>query len=246
MMKLNTDVLIVGAGPTGLALATALQKAGVDHLIVDALENAQNSSRAAVIHAHTLEMLDTIGASTNLEMNGIAVPDFVVRDRDQALLKLSFDDLPSPFRHLLMVPQTTTEAILQTQLETLGGQVHRGVSALDADRDDEGAMASVLTPDGERIVTARYIVGADGMHSKIREAAGIGFEGEAYGESLFLPMCGWTARWAPAKSLSSSPQRGWLSSPLSPTDLTASWRHWTTPPRNPLSPTSSDCWTPEA
>ncbi len=186
MMKLNTDVLIVGAGPTGLALATALQRAGVDHLLVDALESAQNSSRAAVIHAHTLEMLDIIGATADLETAGMAVADFVVRDRDQALLKLSFDDLPSPFRHLLMVPQSTTEAILQAQLETLGGRVHRGVRALDADRDEEGAMASIMTADGERIVTARYIVGADGMHSKIREAAGIGFEGEAYGESFIL------------------------------------------------------------
>ncbi|MBJ7438116.1 MAG: FAD-dependent monooxygenase [Sphingopyxis sp.] len=186
MMKLKTDILIAGAGPTGLALATSLQQAGVDHLLVDALDYAQNSSRAAVVHAHTLEMLETIGVTAELESQGMAVPDFVIRDRDQTLLKLSFDDLPSTFRHLLMVPQSTTEAVLQARLEELGGCVHRGIRVLDADQDDEGALASIMTPEGERIVTARYVVGADGMHSNIREAAGIGFEGEAYDASFIL------------------------------------------------------------
>ena len=60
MLPAETQVLIVGAGPTGLALAARLQKAGVDHLLVDALDGAQNTSRAAVVHAHTLEMLETI------------------------------------------------------------------------------------------------------------------------------------------------------------------------------------------
>ena len=57
MLPTRTDVLIVGAGPTGLALAIALQQAGVDHLLIDRLPEGQNTSRAAVIHAHTLDML---------------------------------------------------------------------------------------------------------------------------------------------------------------------------------------------
>ena len=60
-MKTKTDVLIVGAGPTGLALATALQQAGIDHLLIDRLEAGLNLSRAGVIHAHTLEMLEPLG-----------------------------------------------------------------------------------------------------------------------------------------------------------------------------------------
>jgi 2-polyprenyl-6-methoxyphenol hydroxylase-like FAD-dependent oxidoreductase len=186
MLPVETDVLIVGAGPTGLTLATALQKAGVDHVLIDALDGAQNASRAAVIHAHTLEMLQAIDVTASMEAEGIALANFVFRDRDQALLSLSFDDLPSRFRHLLMIPQTSTEALIATRLADLGGTIHRGVKALGATADTMGATVRVMTADGERRIRARYVVGADGMHSVVREAAGIGFQGEAYGESFVL------------------------------------------------------------
>jgi 2-polyprenyl-6-methoxyphenol hydroxylase-like FAD-dependent oxidoreductase len=186
MLPVETDVLIVGAGPTGLTLATALQKAGVDHVLIDALDGAQNASRAAVVHAHTLEMLQAIDVTASMEADGIALANFVFRDRDQALLKLSFDDLPSRFRHLLMIPQTSTEALIATRLGDLGGSVCRGVRALGATADAAGATVRVMTASGERHIRARYVVGADGMRSVVREAAGIGFQGEAYGESFVL------------------------------------------------------------
>jgi 2-polyprenyl-6-methoxyphenol hydroxylase-like FAD-dependent oxidoreductase len=186
MLPVETDVLIVGAGPTGLALAASLRKAGVDHVLVDALEGPHNTSRAAVVHAHTLEMLGAIDVVGPMEANGIRLSHFTVRDRDQPLLRLRFDDLPSPFQHLLMIPQSTTEALLQTRLVELGGEVHRGVSALGAMTEGDGAVVRVQTADGEQAIRARHVVGADGMHSVIREAAGIGFHGEAYGESFIL------------------------------------------------------------
>ena len=186
MLPVKTDVLIVGAGPTGLALATALQKAGVDHLLIDALESTQNMSRAAVVHAHTLEMLRAINVVDRMEAHGMALSNFVIRDRDQALLALSFDELPSTFRHLLMIPQTSTEALITERLTELGGAVHRGVSALGAEADAKGATVRVMTADGERQVRARYVVGADGMRSVVREVAGIGFQGEAYSEPFVL------------------------------------------------------------
>src|SRR4051812_42084862 len=104
MIPEYTDILIVGGGPTGLALAVALQQAGVDHLIVDKLEQGHNTSRAAVVHAHTLEMLDRLGVAAPLGARGIALDNFTVRDRDRALLQVEFDRLPSLFRHILMVP----------------------------------------------------------------------------------------------------------------------------------------------
>jgi len=186
MFPLQTDVLIVGAGPTGLALATFLQKAGVDHVLVDALETAQNASRAAVVHPHTLEMLEKIGVAAPLGAAGITATDFTVRDRDQSLLGISYAALPSAFQHMLLVPQSQTEAVLQARLENLGGEIHRGVAALGVTAGASGAAVRVRTADGERLIRARYVVGADGMHSAIREAAGIAFRGEAYGESFVL------------------------------------------------------------
>ena len=186
MLPNHTDVLIVGAGPTGLALANALQQAGIDHVVIDALEAGLNTSRAAVVHAHTLEMLDRIGIAEPLRARGIQLSRFTIRDRDRALLDVNFDVLPPAYRHLLMVPQSTTEALLDAHLTEQGGCIDRGVAAVRAEAEGAGALVRVRTAEGERDIRTRFVVGADGMRSLVREAAGIGFDGEAYGESFIL------------------------------------------------------------
>lgn len=182
----STDVLIVGAGPTGMALAIALQQAGVDHLIVDKLPSGQNTSRAAVIHAHTLEMLESLGVAKDLSARGLKLSQFSIRDRDRPLVQLSFDKLPSAHHYLLMLPQDETEAVLGDRLTALGGHVHRGVSATAIEQDADGARVRLALDTGEAVVTARYVVGGDGMHSIVRKSAGIEFEGSQYAESFVL------------------------------------------------------------
>jgi 2-polyprenyl-6-methoxyphenol hydroxylase-like FAD-dependent oxidoreductase len=186
MLPSETGVLIVGAGPTGLALAVALQQAGVDHVLIDKLAEGQNTSRAGVIHAHTLEALQQIGVTGELVKRGLELSRFTIRDRDRPLLEVGFGDLPSTHRSVLMVPQTTTEAVLADRLAALGGHIHRNVAALAINRDGDGATVRVGTADGEQVIKARYVVGADGMHSLVRQAAGIEFQGEAYGHSFVL------------------------------------------------------------
>jgi 2-polyprenyl-6-methoxyphenol hydroxylase-like FAD-dependent oxidoreductase len=186
MLPSKTDVLIVGAGPTGLALAVGLRQAGIDHILVDALPEGQNSSRAAVIHSHTLEALDELGVAGSLKAQGILLSRFAIRDRDRPLLEIGFDDLPSAHPGMLMVPQSTTEALLAERLQALGGRVHRGVRAVELREAPGGAEVRLRTGKEEQKVQARYVVGGDGMHSAVREAAGIGFEGGAYAESFVL------------------------------------------------------------
>ena len=186
MLPAYVDVLIVGAGPTGLALANRLQKDGVDHLLIDALEAGQNQSRAAVIHAHTLEMLEGSGLAAALMAQGKPVSRFTIRDRDRPLLGIDFGDLPSAFRNLLMIPQSTTEAIFADRLAASGGSIRRGVSAVSARIGGQGAIVRVKSAEGEREIEARFVVGADGAHSRIREAAGIGFEGAHDPHSMIL------------------------------------------------------------
>lgn len=186
MLPQKTKILIVGAGPTGLALAITLQQAGVDHVIIDKLEAGLNTSRAAVIHAHTIEMLQPLGVVDELERRGLQLQHFSVRDGDRALLRLQFDRLPTRFNHILMIPQDETEAVLADQLATLGGSVHRGVSALSVQHTGSGYDVRLDTPDGERTVHADYVVGGDGMHSVVRESAGIGFDGDSYADSFVL------------------------------------------------------------
>jgi len=186
MLPTRVDVLIVGAGPTGLALAIVLQQAGVNYLVIDKLDCGQNLSRAVVIHAHTLEIMEALGVSNELVRQGLTISKIAIRDRDQALLRVRLDKLPSAYRYLLMIPQDVTETILGERLTALGGSVHRSVTATAIEQNDGGASARLATRDGERMVTARYVIGGDGMHSLVRQSSGMAFEGSTYEESFVL------------------------------------------------------------
>ena len=186
MLPTVTDVLIVGGGPTGLALAISLQKAGIDHLLIDKLPHGQNTSRAAVVHAHTLEMLDGLGVSEVLIREGLPLAKFAIRDRDRPLVQLRFDALPSAYRCLLMIPQDVTERVLAERLTSLGGTIHRGVAATAVAQDGKEARITLATSADAHAVRAKYVVGADGMHSVVRAAAGIAFKGSTYEESFVL------------------------------------------------------------
>jgi 2-polyprenyl-6-methoxyphenol hydroxylase-like FAD-dependent oxidoreductase len=186
MLPSQADVLIVGAGPTGLALAATLQQAGIRHVLIDKLAEGQNTSRAAVIHAHTLDVLESIGVADRLAQNGLKLSTFSIRDRDRSLLSLPFQTIASKHAYLLMVPQDATERILADRLMALGGTIHRGVTATAISQGAGGAQVSVTSEAGESTIRARYVVGADGMHSKVRTAAAIEFEGSAYSDSFVL------------------------------------------------------------
>jgi 2-polyprenyl-6-methoxyphenol hydroxylase-like FAD-dependent oxidoreductase len=186
MLSLTTDVLIIGAGPTGMALALTLAQAGVDHLVVERSATPQTTSRAAVIHAHTLEILAKLGVAERMASEGLLINRFALRDRDRELGAVTFDDLPSPHRHLLMLPQERTEAILLDRLAEHGTEILRGAVLRDL-REAANSVEAVIEQEGRiRTVTARYVVGADGMHSRVRETCGIGFDGEPYEGSFVL------------------------------------------------------------
>lgn len=179
----TTDVLIVGAGAAGLTLAAALAAEGVDFVLVDRQAAGANTSRACVVHARTLEVLDGLEVTPELLARGLIVPRFTVRDRDRALLTIDFDDLPTNHPYTLMIPQNVTEEILLGKLHEHGGQVCRPYQVAEVTQDTDGATATMTT--GET-VRARYVVGTDGMHSTVREFTGIGFTGGTYGESFVL------------------------------------------------------------
>jgi 2-polyprenyl-6-methoxyphenol hydroxylase-like FAD-dependent oxidoreductase len=179
----SVDVLIVGAGPVGLTLAASLQAQEVDALLVDKAAEGANTSRAAVIHARTLEALHGIDVSDELVRRGIIVPRFTVRDRDRALMTIDFDGLPTRHPYTLMLPQDITEDVLTRRLDELGGTVHRGYELARLDQDGAGVTATML--DGET-VRASYVVGADGMHSAVRDQTRIGFAGDSYAQSFVL------------------------------------------------------------
>ncbi|MDE1171837.1 MAG: FAD-dependent monooxygenase [Verrucomicrobium sp.] len=180
----EAEIVIVGAGPTGLALAAALRHLGVSSvLLLDAQGEGANTSRAAVVHARTLEVLEPLGVTPALIAEGIRASSFFVRDRDKELVRFDFDGLPTPYPYVLLIPQNRTEAILLDRLRVLGGEVSRPRKVASLDIGTDGI--DVHLEGGEK-VRAQWVVGCDGMHSVVREQAGIPFTGAAYEESFVL------------------------------------------------------------
>lgn len=186
MLPESTEVVVIGAGPTGLALSIALHQAGVDHVLVDRLAEGLNTSRAGVIHAQTLESLAQLGVTERLCSLGLKLQNFAIRDRDRALLKLNFGKLPSTYPCLMMLPQNLTEQVLAERIAELDGVIYRSVEAIDVIQKADRAHVTVVESGRSRTISARYVVGADGMNSLVRKSAGIEFDGAVYDASFVL------------------------------------------------------------
>jgi 2-polyprenyl-6-methoxyphenol hydroxylase-like FAD-dependent oxidoreductase len=179
----DTDVLVVGAGPTGLTLAASLVERGISTAVVDRQVAGANTSRAAVVNARTLEVLADLDVSRRLVKEGVQAPRFTIRDRARTLIPVDFSALRTAYPYSLMVPQATTERLLLDRLTELGGSVTRPKVLASAAQGADGVTATF--DDGD-VIRARYTVGADGIHSTVRQQAGIGFAGGAYQESFAL------------------------------------------------------------
>jgi 3-(3-hydroxy-phenyl)propionate hydroxylase len=169
MQTIDHDVIIVGAGPTGLMLAAELALAGVDAAIVERKPTqARVGGRAGGLHARTLELLDQRGIVDRFLAEGKTHP----RVSFHAALDIS--DFPTRHNYLLALPQEKTERLLAAWADALNVRVHRDQEVEDVATDDGGV--DVTTTNGARL-RARWLVGCDGGRSKIRKLAGIGFPG---------------------------------------------------------------------
>ena len=184
---MDTEILIIGAGPTGLTLAVDLARRGVAHRIVDRDAGDFAGSRGKGIQPRTLEVFADLGVIDAAMAHGGPYPPLrmyqdgqVVAERPMAPTAEPRADVPYP--NPLMLPQWRTTEILRSRLAELGGRVEPGVEFEGFSQDDKGITAVL---DGKP-VRAKYLVGADGGRSAVRKATGVGFAGETLEQHRML------------------------------------------------------------
>jgi 2-polyprenyl-6-methoxyphenol hydroxylase-like FAD-dependent oxidoreductase len=176
------DVAVVGAGPTGLALAGELGLAGVRCRVLERRDDQPNITRAFAVHARTLELMDARGLADQIVARGNQVPS--VSPTPGATLDLS--TIASRFPMLLIVPQSGTERILEDRARELGVPVSYGAEVVGLEQDADGVRLEVLGGSGRETVQASYVVGTDGAHSAIRRLVGVDFVGRQYQTHIML------------------------------------------------------------
>ncbi len=174
---------MVGAGPVGLVLACELARRDVPVRLIDRLPRPTDESRAIVVHARSLEMLQRVGVIDPLIDAGIQTTAMTIHSDGHELGRLPLDLVDSPFPYSLTLPQTVTEAILTARLEELGGRVERGTELASFEQDGDGVHA--ILGSGE-VVDASYVVGADGSHSTVRAQMGMKLKGSFEGPTFVL------------------------------------------------------------
>ncbi len=179
-MAMAPDVLVVGAGPVGLTAALELARRGAAVRIVDKLAERNTLSKAVGINARSLELLRHSGVTTRLIEAGLPVYRINLRHYTRLLTTIDFERMDCRYNYLLSLPQDETEAILETALADHGVDVERQTELTGLAQDAGGVDIRLVH--GGRTTEARCdaVVGADGAHSTVRAALGIGFAGERY------------------------------------------------------------------
>jgi 2-polyprenyl-6-methoxyphenol hydroxylase-like FAD-dependent oxidoreductase len=182
-------VLVVGAGPTGLALAAQLEALGATVRIVDRQLDRVHESRALVVLPRTLEVLRGLGVSEKLVERGNDAVQLemhfggkLVRTR---LFDIGLEDTAYPF--LLFISQAETEAVLNEHLTARGVHVERGAELVALAAEEQHVDCTLRHQDGTtEQLRVGYLVGCDGAHSSVRRLAGIPFEGGSYPQTFAL------------------------------------------------------------
>jgi 2-polyprenyl-6-methoxyphenol hydroxylase-like FAD-dependent oxidoreductase len=186
----DSDVLIIGAGPTGLVLTLWLTKLGVKARIIDKAAEPGTTSRALAVQARTLELYRQLDLTDAVVKRGHKVPAVNLWVKGEPAARLPFErvgsDLtPYPFLHIF--PQDQHERLLIDRLEALGVSVERRTELISFTNDGERVIARLRGPDGQdETCEASYIAGCDGARSIVRETIGTGFPGGTYRQLFYV------------------------------------------------------------
>lgn len=180
MAEAKPEVLIVGAGPTGLMAALELKRRGIHPRIIDKAAGPVGQSRALGINPRTLDLLTPSGVADKLLAFGNRLRRVYIVEKGATVLTLRIERVKHRMPYMLIVPQAQTERFLIEAVEELGVEIEWLSELMEVSIDDGRVTAVVATADDVSYLTPNYLIAADGAHSTAREFAGVAFAGKPY------------------------------------------------------------------
>jgi 2-polyprenyl-6-methoxyphenol hydroxylase-like FAD-dependent oxidoreductase len=187
----RVQVLVAGAGPAGLTMGCELARRGVDCLVIERDAGPFGGSRGKGLQPRTQEIFEDLGVLDEVRADGGLYPPLRVQAGGQVVFEGRMDPLREatpdvPYPNVWMLPQWRTGEILRARFGELGGSVQFGTELVSFSQDADGVRAVLRSGGREQVVLAGYLVGADGGHSTVRRALGIGFAGETRPEERMI------------------------------------------------------------
>jgi 2-polyprenyl-6-methoxyphenol hydroxylase-like FAD-dependent oxidoreductase len=182
----DCQVLVVGAGPTGLVLAADLLARGVPTRIIDKGDGTALETRAVAVHARAMEVFDLMGLADRFIDRGQIVRRFRFYTDGRRRLSLDLTRNGTRFGFMLDIPQHETESLLRARVAELGGVIEQGTELTGLSDGPAGVTARIRDATGQRAITAGYLAGCDGAHSRVRRELGLPFHGHPYPQDWLL------------------------------------------------------------
>jgi len=183
---IDTDVLIVGAGPVGLFLANECARRGIRYRIIEAHARQSIHSKALAIFPRTLEIFDMAGLAAPFLAAANRVTSVAMMLPERTLAQIPFAPEESPYPFIAMVPQNVTEQLLADELQRRGGSIEYETKFVEAQQHDDAVHVTISHQGNSQQLRASFVVGCDGAHSAIRQSLALPFAGAEYEASFLL------------------------------------------------------------
>ena len=187
MKGTNSNVLIAGAGPVGLAMAADLARYGVSVRLVEKSPERTDKSKALVLWSRTLELMDRMDCTAPFLTRGKKVTVVNITAGKQPITRVTFDGVKTPHPYALAIPQNDTEELLGDFVASLGVKIERNIELTDFVATADGVTSTLRHLDGtEETFESGWLIGSDGAHSTVRHKLGMEFAGETMPSSWVI------------------------------------------------------------